>query len=36
MEGEEEVEIECRHCGVVDTYYVCIDVDFEDYIQDRD
>ena len=36
MEVEDEVEIECSHCGKTDTYYVCIDVEPDDLAQDID
>lgn len=36
MEIEDEVEITCKHCNKQDTYYVCIEVEAEDYMSDRD
>ena len=36
MEIESEVEIECKHCNKQDTYYVCVDVEPEDFMSDLD
>ena len=36
MEIEDEVEITCKHCHMEDTYYVCIEVEAEDFMSDRD
>ena len=36
MEVEDEVEIECNHCHKTDTYFVCIEVEDEDLMSDRD
>lgn len=36
MEIESEVEIECKHCDTIDTYYVCIEVEPDDLTQDLD
>ena len=36
MEIESEVEIECNHCKKTDTYYVCVEVESEDFTQDLD
>jgi hypothetical protein len=36
MEVEGEVEIECTHCHKIDEYTVCIEVEAEDIMSDRD
>jgi len=36
MEVEDEVEIECNHCHKTDIYFVCIEVEGEDLMSDRD
>ena len=36
MEVEDEVEIECNHCHKTDKYFVCIEVEDEDLMSDRD
>ena len=35
MEIEDEVEIECNHCHKTDIYFVCIEVEGEDFCQDN-
>jgi len=36
MEVEDEVEIECNHCHKSDIYFVCIEVEDQDLMSDRD
>jgi hypothetical protein len=36
MEIEDEVEITCKHCQKTDMYDVCIEVDPDDFMSDRD